>query len=1273
MTAEDGFVHFHTHCDMSTLDGLGKIHEYADKAKRIGQGALAFTDHGTMRGYYTHHMDCSERGVKPIYGCEFYVSKNMRRKGLTDEEKADLTRGVPKNEQRARIVEYEEREGIRDRWHITVWALDDIGLKNLYKLTSASYIEGFYYKPRIDIDELIKHNEGLAVGTGCLSSPINDRVLNGQRREALREADRLFEAFGERCFIELQPHDLDMQRDTNRFALRLRERWGPDARFIATQDAHYVEQGDAPHHEVLLCIGTGKSLKDPDRFKFDGDEFYMKTRKEMRATFLKNHDFLGKKVIREALDTTVDLASTITAKVVIDHHKALVPDVPIPTEYGDERYRYLKDLCVAGWQWREIRQRAYAYAKREKMEPEDVLTMYRDRLKKELGSIKKLKFVGYFLIVRDLYDWVRKQEVMCGPGRGSAAGSLVSFLLGITAVDPIEHGLIFERFINPSRHDLPDIDMDFEDVRRQEIIEYLRQRYGADKVCQIATISKLSGKQCIKDVSRVLDVPYAAVNEVTASILERSSGDERASMTIEDSFKEFDICKKFNEKYPEVLHHAKRLEGMSKNLGIHAAGVVTSPVPLTDVIPLEIRKSQGSDIIVSAIDMYGVGAMGLLKLDVLGLRTLTVLNDCVKEVKRRHGVDIDLERLELNDPATLAGFTAHEYVGIFQYDSPGADKICAGVEFVHFEDIAAMTALNRPGTARSGLATQYVERKKNPKLVAKSSYHPAVSEITKDTLGIIVYQEHVLRIFTDIAGFMPSTADSLRKKIAKKFGDETIGKERENFIEGSVKHTPGMTREIAGKLMDAITFFGSYGFNKSHATAYGVIAYWGMWLKVHYPLEFYWALLKNEPQRIDIQQIAKDAKRHSIALLPPSVNSSGEHFRIDDKAVAIRGSLVDIKGCGEKAARTIMEAQPFKDFSDFLDRKGSACHKGVVVALAKAGALDELLPNTRWFVEHAEELWPLFAKSKSGRASALEQLAQSKNEPQWDVEEAQLIASQVNPLAFGKHPIDAYKDFIERHINVPITSMSEEHFWKLRDGKTILIAGVIVEVKLNQIGDFHTGDLPSEDERKRMFWGRRYANVNVEDAGGKQNRIKFDFDIYDDTRHIIELGVGAPVLVMATANGKFENLRAHFAIDLEGMRRRLKKGEEGPVWEAILDGRHPIKYAPAKDDEVAKRRRTNAAFWKSPTGGIFHGTVTNVRPRYDKKGGLMANFGMIDAKGRMMDCVCFASVWDESIAAVVTAGSTLSIQLERQTRRKTDSTSAIFNGGTIKRHKRKAS
>ncbi len=661
MPKPDDFVHLHTHSDMSQLDGCGKIGDYVKTAKLRGNPAIAFTDHGTMRGYMTQYEACQNLGIKPIYGLEFYVSPDMRRKGLTDEEKKQITADLKKSEHKKAIKAYEEREGIRDRWHLTVWALNKVGMRNLFRLSSAAFIDGFYYKPRIDIQELIKYGEGLAVSSGCLSSPIHDCWQAGRKRYAVDFADRLHEAFGERFWLEVQPHAIADQRVANKLALKLRKRYAGASRLLATQDAHYVKRSDAPHHEVLLCIGTNDVLSSPDRFKFDGDEFHMRSRKAMQRAYERHHEFMPSQMVKEALDSTMVFAEGVNVDLDIDYHAALLPDPGIPVKYGGDHFAYLKDLCLDGWTWREIPRRAREYAVAQGTTVRKAIDAYKARLLHELKALQRQRFVPYFIIIHDLYRWAREQNIMVGPGRGSVAGCLIGYLIGITAVDPITHGLIFERFINPNRIDMPDCDMDFEDRRRREVIDYIRDKYGHDHVCQIATIGKLSGKQCLKDVSRVLEVPYAEVNAVTNSILERSSGDERASATIQDSFEEFEVCKAFNAKYPDVLKHATRLEGMAKNVGIHAAGVVASPLPLTDLIPLEIRKHKGHDIIVSAGDMYAVAANGLVKLDVLGLRTLTVLKEACDAVEERHGRRIDLESadVDLNDPRVLQGFTDH--------------------------------------------------------------------------------------------------------------------------------------------------------------------------------------------------------------------------------------------------------------------------------------------------------------------------------------------------------------------------------------------------------------------------------------------------------------------------------------------------------------------------------------------------------------------------------------------------------------------------------------
>lgn len=1259
----EDFVHLHTHSDMSQLDGCGRIGDYVKEAKARGNPALAFTEHGSMRGYLQLRKEAEKQGVKPIYGIEFYVSRDMHRKGLTDEEKSGVLAGVKKNERRAKIRAYEDVEGIRDRWHTTCWALTQEGMLNLQRLSSAAYVEGFYYKPRVDLDALCRYNEGLAISTGCLNGPAHDSFLQGRRRDAINHVDRLREAYGDRLYHEIQPHAIADQARVNEFELTLRERTG--GKLLAAQDAHYVHPEDADAHDLLLCIGTGAKVSDVDRFRFDGDEFYFRTRAQMRDAFIRHHGYLRKSHIREALDTTVELAERSDVKIEIDYMRALLPTPGMPKKYAGDEFAFLKDICLDGWTWRGIPGRARTYAHKHGIGSGDALGRYATRLKTELAALKRQRLILYFLVVRDLYAFARKEGIFCGPGRGSAGGSLVAYLLGITSIDPIEHGLLFERFINPDRHDLPDIDMDFEDSRRREVIEYLVGKYGKDKVCQIATVGRLSGKSVLRDVSRVLGVPLSEVNAISPSILERPDGHPREYNTLEDSFKEFDACKAFDKRFPKVRKFASKLEGMAKTLGIHAAGVVVSPTTLTDLIPLEIRKHKGADIVVSAIDMNEIASVGLVKLDVLGLRTLTVIRDCVNAAKDRHGVDLDMERIDMNDVKVLERFTGHDFAGVFQYDTPSAYKICADVVFDDFEDIAAMTALNRPGATRSGLSERYLVRKKDASKRDEVDFHPIISKICSDTLGVIVYQEHVIKIFTELAGFSPGVADGLRKAIGKKKAEE-LKAARVDFVAGCGE-LHGIAPKLAGKIFGAIEAFGAYGFNKSHATAYATIAYWCQFLKVYYPTEFYWALLRNEPDRAHLKALAKEAKRAGMQILNPHVSFSRDVFSIDPDG-NIRGSLVDIKGVGKGAAATVMECQPFKSFLDFAQRVDRRrCNRGVVVTLIKAGAFEGLIPNQKFFEEHLDELWRAFTKKRSRREAIYDFWDRAKKADDYSAEERMLVAAKVNPLAFGEHPLDAYREFMSEHVGVELARIDSQSMAEL-DGESVYVAGLILDARVQQIGDFHTGDLPTELERKRMFWGARYANVNLECDSGEAFRVRFDFDIFDAHHELIEAESGTPIIVHATVDAKYNRLKAHFAIDLERYRQAVRAGNESGFWSRIVAGEHPARDYPWPTPELAKKRRFNGRLLRSGTG-LFTGIVTHVRRKFDVRGEEMAFFGLLGERG-FVNVITFASYW-RSIRKLVKRGRLLTMPLDRST----DSERGIaffFNGGKV-RHLKKHS
>lgn len=1200
------YVNLHTHSEYSQLDGCGKMTAFMEKAKSQGQEAIAFTEHGNIRQLTKLHEESEAIGIRPIYGVELYLSENMHRKGLTPEERAEATKDLPKMAHREAIYQYEKKHGIIGRYHLTVLAKDQDGLRNLMRIVTLGWTKGFYKRPRVDMACLTEHAKGLLVMSGCQSGSIGHGVLNNDRADAIAKVGQLYETFGEDFYGEIMPHNMVEQVQVNQAVKMFSGKLNLE--MVATQDAHYIEPEDWLYQEAMLCIHTRTNLNDPKRFKFSTHDFWLKDRAAMEETFRLHHGYFGEDEVKSMLDNTLNIAEKCQAKLEMDRFKALVPSIPIPDEFSGDEFAWMSDLCKKGWQSRGLDQAVEIQARRKRLSVDAMRKVYINRLTHELARIRKQKVVRYFLVVWDLYNWVRSQKIEVGPGRGSVGGSLVAFLLGITDVDPIQFDLLFERFLSPDRIDMPDVDMDFEDARREEIITYLKTKYGEDYTAHVGTNNKLTGKACLKDIARVMSIPIHEIQPVVDAIVERSSGDERASMTIEDSFKEFPVCQAFHKKYPLVLEYAQKLEGQVKAVGIHAAGIVVSPIPLIEVCPLEVRQ----DKVATAVDMYGVGNLGLMKMDVLGLRNLTTMRRCCQAIKERHGVEVDWLTLPLDDEQTLDGFTEHNYIGIFQYDTTAADKICEGVEFTSFDDVAAMVALNRPGTARSGLATEYLKRKKNPKAI--KSIHPLVDEICKDTLGVIVYQEHVMRIFTDVAGFSPATADSLRRKIAKKYGDEAIAKERAGFVSGAV--AKGVDKELAEKLISQITFFGSYGFNKSHSVEYGLISYREMWLKTHYPREFMWALMDVEPDSDKVTRLVRATRKMDINVMPPDVNTADpSHWSLvgDD----IFGAITNIKGVGPAAVQAISETRPFESFADFANRVNRrAVHKGVVTALIRSGALNALVPNPKWLSENLEAVWGMIGKA-DWQQKMTRFLEVSKKAPQWSEEDAQIIAAEINPLASGTDPLEPYKEMVETLRNDWIR-LDSDRLWENSHG---FLWGRVIEVKYNQVGDFHSGAEPDELEKARMGWGKRYANLNVEDVSGRNQRVKVDTDGFEDFREIIDKGVGTIVGCHVTIGKQFHSIRASYMVDLDVLRKKMIDGSGLTVLEESLYQTWRPGGKPMMAGESAAVLTTTAF-------------VARVMNKIDKKGNEMAFIGLLCADGNHREAICFASSWPDFKAQV---------------------------------------
>jgi len=800
--------------EYSYLQAFGQLGAHVNRGRELGMRTLCVTDTSTLRyaydlqkAAYVHTPDGEEQ-PRPIYGAVLNVVTNHRQHGLTKDDEDIVALGLEGRERQKVIRAEEARKQVMRSWDVTARVMEGNGFRSLSRLTSIAWDnDGGCYRgiPRVDVELLIEHNEGLSISFGGPDSLLGDHVIQGRMAQAARTAKKLAAAYKGRMYLELMPHAGPLHRRVNKAFIRIARALGLP--LIAVNDVHYINADDTDAHTILLCLANKMTMEEPDHPR-SPQGYHLRSGAEMMEAFLANHPYMGEELAAEVIEATVEVSDAHTYKMHIDRFKALVPQVP---HDSSDDVAELSRLCAEGWDWRDIegRSKVTGYSVAE----------YRARLDKELDvelrkagkePIACAKFPGYFLIVRDLINWCRdmaEPPIMTGPGRGSAAGSLVCYLLGITSLDPLEHGLLFERFISPERIDMPDIDMDFEDVRREEVITYLHEKWGRDKVSLICTVGRMKGKSALKDVGRVLGVPFGELNDVTGAIVERSSGDERASQTVADSFVEFKVCRDFNARHPHVLPLVVKLEGHARQPGVHAAGVITSPVPLPDVVPIETHMRNNLIVKLAAWDMYGVGGMGLLKLDILGLRTLTVLNDARKMAEKRNpGLKLDYELLPLDNPETLQAFTDHHYVGIFQYDSTGAHAACEGIAFDSFEDNVAMVALNRPGPARSGLATEFKKRKLNPKRRDERQVHPLYDSICSDSLGVLVYQEQVTKIFVQMAGYAPGTADSLRKVIAKKIGDETLKREREKFVAGAVER--GVPADVAEKIISDITFFG---------------------------------------------------------------------------------------------------------------------------------------------------------------------------------------------------------------------------------------------------------------------------------------------------------------------------------------------------------------------------------------------------------------------------------------------------------------------------------
>jgi len=963
--APESFVHLHVHSEYSLLDGACRIPELAKRAAELKMPALALSDHGNLFGAIEFYKECRDNGVKPIIGCEVYLAPGDRR-----DKKANSAREAAT--------------------HFLLLSKNETGYKNLVKLVSAAHLEGMYYKPRIDKEILGQYSEGLIGTSACLAGEVARAITAGRPKDAEKSIDDFKSIFAPGDFyLEIADHGIAQQHTVAEELLKYARQFG--LKIVATNDVHYLRKEDAAAHDVLLCIQTGAKITDENRMRYSSPEFYLKTTEEMAALFRE---------VPEALATTLEIADKCDLKIELGKNK--FPAYAVPE--GETREGYLRRLCHEGLERR--------FGDRANTEPE-----LRQRLDFELDVLGKTGFTSYFLIVWDFIDYAKRNGIPVGPGRGSAAGSLIAYVLGITDLDPLKYGLFFERFLNPERVSPPDIDVDFCYNRRPEVIEYVRKKYGERSVAQIITFGTLGAKMAIRDVGRVMGLSYGECDRLAKMIpfdpkmtLEKALAD---SPDFKRAYDEEDISR-------QLIDSALKLEGVSRQAGVHAAGVVISDHDLTDYVPLTKDDHDG---IVTQYSMEPLGELGLLKMDFLGLKTLTVIQDALRLIEETTGKKMTPLEIPLDDPAAYELMSRAENIGLFQVESGGMCGACRQIQPRCVEDIIAIGALFRPGPME--FIPLYANRKAGK--VPTEYDHPLLEPILKETYGIIIYQEQVMQAAQILAGYTLGGADMLRRAMGKKKVEE-MAKQRAIFVEGCAK-TNQIPSEKADQLFDVLDKFAGYGFNKAHAACYGVITCETAWLKARHPVEFMAALLSNELDNTDkIALFVAEARRMGIAVLAPNVNESGSVFTVKDKS--IRFGLSAIKNVGEAAVKLIIAARekdgPFRDLHDLCARVESrGMNKKLVESLVKSGACDDFGPNRATLMTQIDgALAQASAKARdrdAGQASLLDLLgpmepvtkksnaaAKSGAVPDFSLSERLGYEKELLGFYITGHPLDDY-------------------------------------------------------------------------------------------------------------------------------------------------------------------------------------------------------------------------------------------------------------------------
>ncbi len=1055
------FVHLHLHSQYSILDGALKIEEMTKKAKALGMPAVALTDHGNMFGALELYNICKKFEIKPIIGQEFYIAKGTR---------------------------FDRKEaGEKGSYHLVLLAKNETGLKNLMKLSSIAFVEGFYYKPRIDKDILEKYSEGLIALSACIQGEIPLLYLKGQKEEAAKAAKWYKNLFGEDFYLEIQDHGMREQKTANKGVIEIAKNL--DIELVATNDAHYLNKDDWEAHDILLCVQTGKKLKDEKRMRFPTKEFYFKTGEEMFQLFRE---------VPEAILNTLKIAEKIDLKLKDSEYH--LPNYKVPEKYTYETY--LKKLAEEGLakRFREL-----------DIKDGETKRRYKERLHYELKIIGDMGFPGYFLIVWDFINWAKQNGIPVGPGRGSAAGSLVAYSIGITDIDPLRFNLLFERFLNPERVTMPDIDVDICQDGRDKVIQYVREKYGNDKVCQIITFGTLKPKGVIRDVGRVLDIPYGEVDKIAKLI-------PNDAKTIENALEKAPELKELVEQeelYQKMTQIASKLQGLTRQTGVHAAGVVITPEILTNFIPLA-RSKEGD--ITTQYEMGQVENLGLLKMDFLGLKTLTIIDQTIKLTEQTRKTKTDLQKLSLEDKKTYELLQKGNTVGVFQLESPGMRNLMKRLKPESIEDIVALVALYRPGPLNSGMAESYIKRKHGEEPV--DYIFPELEPYLKETYGLFIYQEQIMQIANILAGYSLGEADLLRRAMGKK-KKEIMDQQREIFVKRAVER--GYPKEKVEKLFDDITKFAEYGFNKSHSAAYGYLAYITAYLKAHFPQELMATMMTIDYDNADeIVKLTKDCRENGIEILPPDINSSDAKFTIENGK--IRFGLAGIKGVGEKAGEAIASAREkegkFEDLYDFCEKVDMRqANRKVLEALIKAGAFDSTGYNRATLFNTLDKAMAAAQSIQKTKSKGLmnlfgEETSVIRKEYIETAEWQEQVKLEYERSAIGfylsGHPLLEYQSIVPFNFN----TSSHKNEWKDEQGVTI--AGAITGMKA-----------------RRTQRGEMWATVEITDLEGVINILVFP-NIYREVSEILTEGnviivkgiarkeEGA-VSVIAKEIGKFEN------------------------------------------------------------------------------------------------------------------------------------------------------